>query len=389
MLIDKFELSGFQAEIYDSILTAPLRHEWGNLTGRHYHLRPELLSVIERAQPSDLQCRYMLVRTRSKNSEIVTLVYLQVLEFDHSNFNFNNAGILNSLAKLFLRFRSFRIVMAGNLFSVDFSPVCYHPQKISPSEIVTLVLEYGKRNKSDVTVFKDMPDAFHKAELTGMGLIPFESDLTMQMEIDGSWNSLEDYSRSLTHKYSQRFRKVRRQGESIIRQKITRPNFEYYSKDIGKLFKQVSEKQTVRMGIVDEKYFQELLTLPNGEFWLTGYFLKDQLIGFSSYLTHGEKLEVHYIGIDYTYNKSHAIYFNILFDGIEQAIKQEKKQLELGRTAREAKAVLGCQPIYFNDYIFVKNQMVNRFLNFLKNHFQKNVGESWQNRHPFKKNQEL
>ncbi|MBK6445652.1 MAG: hypothetical protein IPF81_10230 [Bacteroidetes bacterium] len=79
------------------------------------------------------------------------------------------------------------------------------------------------------------------------------------------------------------------------------------------------------MGIVDEKYFIALRNACKDRFRMIGYFIGEKLIAFSSTLEHQEKLEVHYIGLDYTYNKSHALYFNILFDGIEQAILSEKK----------------------------------------------------------------
>ena len=117
---------------------------------------------------------------------------------------------------------------------------------------------------------------------------------------------------------------------------------------------------------------------------MIGYFIGEKLIAFSSTLEHQEKLEVHYIGLDYTYNKSHALYFNILFDGIEQAILSEKKILELGRTAREAKAVVGCNPVYFNDYLRIRNKFTRRIVSIFQDYFQSEMGDTWKNRHPFK-----
>jgi hypothetical protein len=108
------------------------------------------------------------------------------------------------------------------------------------------------------------------------------------------------------------------------------------------------------------------------------------LIGFTSFIERGDQLEFHYIGIDYDYNHTHSLYFNMLFDGVEKAIMAGKKELELGRTAREAKANLGCRPVYFNDFIRIKSKTARLLADWIGGRFQTAMGEEWKNRHPFK-----
>jgi hypothetical protein len=108
------------------------------------------------------------------------------------------------------------------------------------------------------------------------------------------------------------------------------------------------------------------------------------MIGFATYLEHGDTLEMHYIGMDYKFNNEYNIYFNMLFDGVKHAIEKKKKLLELGRTAREAKASLGAQAVYFNDYIFIKGGFTRFLVNKLGNDFNNQMGGEWRDRMPFK-----
>ena len=89
--------------------------------------------------------------------------------------------------------------------------------------------------------------------------------------------------------------------------------------------------------------------------------------------------------MDNKVNATNSLYFNILFDSVEEAIKYRKKRLELGRTAREAKASLGCQPEYFNDYIRIDQPIAAFLSKALTGCFQAEIGENWKERNPFKK----
>ena len=93
-----------------------------------------------------------------------------------------------------------------------------------------------------------------------------------------------------------------------------------------------------------QKYF-------GANFKVAGYFLDEKMVAFSSYIYYKTQMEVHFIGIDYQYNDEYKLYFNILFDGIKEAIAGGYSKIELGRTAREAKASAGAVPVEIYNYI--------------------------------------
>ena len=90
-----------------------------------------------------------------------------------------------------------------------------------------------------------------------------------------------------------------------------------------------------------------------------------------------------YIVFDYSRNDSLQLYFNILFFSVEQAIRMGKKKLILGRTALEAKARIGCKPVYLSTFLYIKNPLVRNLMLRAQQSIAANEGE-WENRHPFK-----
>jgi hypothetical protein len=93
---------------------------------------------------------------------------------------------------------------------------------------------------------------------------------------------------------------------------------------------------------------------------------------------------MNYIGFDYAINQSHSIYFNILFHCLEQAILSGSHTLVLGRTALEAKAILGCEPAYQYGFYKLRHPIVNWFFKKVSAGFREQIGEKWKDRHPFK-----
>lgn len=384
MILYEFDSHGYKLKVHDSLLDNNIIADWSKMADSSHHLRPEMLLILEKSRPRDLQFRYLFIYNESTSNEVCGIIYLQLLNFNHRNFNFTNKNLLHYFALGILKLRSFKVLLAGSLFAVDFSPVSIDTRLIEPDVLVKLMENYSEIEKYDILVLKDLPVQYSKSLLEKYSYKPFETDMTMQLEINPAWESFKDYEKALTHKYGQRVRKIRKQGSAIERREITEKDFSKYRSRIKELFNQVSEKQTIRMGIVDDVYFEELFKGLGKNFMITGYFHTENLVGFASHILYTDKLEVHYIGIDYKINQPYCLYFNILYDGIELAIRHQKKSLELGRTAREAKAVVGCHPIYFNDYIKIHNPLIRWMLDLLSNYFNKGIGEGWKKRHPFK-----
>jgi hypothetical protein len=148
-----------------------------------------------------------------------------------------------------------------------------------------------------------------------------------------------------------------------------------------KLYLNVQKKAPVRIARVHGHYFLELKKHLKNEFAVRAYFLEDKMIAFTTGLIHARHYEAHFIGLDYHFNKSHALYQNMLYDFIHEAIKSNARELVFGRTAMEIKSTAGAVAHPLVSYIKLSSKLLNRLIKpFIPNEENKN----WIPRSPFK-----
>jgi predicted N-acyltransferase len=270
------------------------------------------------------------------------------------------------------------------LLAVNHPSISYQNELISINEILEILKEIQIQEKPDVFFLKDMDSNFTVDLMKKFELQPFLLDMTMTLNIDPRWISFEDYLKSLSKKYKKRSEKILEAGKGIVRYKMNENEIEQNLTRIGELFENVVSKQVLQLSLIDKNYFKEIKKTFPETFSFIGYYFENKLVAFATYIEHNDELEIHYIGIDYNYNDKLKLYFNILLDSINNAIIQKKSFLELGRTAREAKANVGAKPVYFNDFIGFKSRMATILSKKLINYYQSKTGEQWINRHPFR-----
>ncbi|HBR55673.1 MAG TPA: hypothetical protein DEA82_16395, partial [Flavobacteriaceae bacterium] len=73
-------------------------------------------------------------------------------------------------------------------------------------------------------------------------------------------------------------------------------------------------------------------------------------------------LEASYIGLDYKYNISHALYERLLYGYVEDAIIHKSTLLTLGRTSELIKSAMGAIPQEMTLYIKHTSKLKNALL---------------------------
>jgi hypothetical protein len=150
---------------------------------------------------------------------------------------------------------------------------------------------------------------------------------------------------------------------------------------IETLYKNVAHKAKVRINHFDPSYFVELKAELGEAFQLTGYFLKDELVAFSTLISWGENCEAHVIGINYDYNSEFCLYQNILYDFVRASITKQSRRLILGRTAMEMKSNIGAEPYEMYCYVRHSGPILNRAFKPVFNYIKQT---EWTQRSPFK-----
>ncbi len=350
-----------------------------------HHLLSHNLVVLERLQNGDPDFRYLFFN-KSGVPEPCGLAYFQIVLFGSKNYR--SPLFKNIVAKTFEQWimkKGFRIVVCGNLYRID-APGVYFSKPEDMGDVMDSIESFFKTLKPfpHAILIKDWQHDWSTGWVKYKGYHSWPNDLTMKLEISPSWRSFNDYLSALKHKYAQRVRKARRRFSNVTRRELSEAEILQHGPQLEKLYLQVVEKQLIKLVISNRNYFIEMKKAYGNSFVLYGYFLLNELIAFSSNILYDESWELHYIGMDYSRNEDLWLYYNIMYDAVEDAILARREELELGRTAREAKAILGGEPVYFNSFVRLKNPAVNFLVENFATRFNSSEGASPEDRHPFK-----
>lgn len=379
----------------DSIVTRSIEEieeQWKKIVPANHHLSVDSLKLFEEAKLKDMSFLYVLLFDKESNvKKPIAAFYFQSIQLQHYHFNEleKNGKIVQKVTQSLID-NGIQVLVNGNLFRINFPGIYTITSNYKTDELLeytyqNIVKKLPSKQKPKLLLLKDIEA--HNATIPFWKKRQFKlypDDATMVVTIDNEWNNMEDYIQDLTKKYAQRAKSTLKAFEGITKKELLVDDLLDYSNRIEDLYNQVMDKQTIKIGVLDINYFLACKKRLGDDFKIYGYFENEKLIAFSSNIITTDKWETHYIGIDYKHNQERKIYFNILLDGISNAIHAKKMYLELGRTAREAKAIIGAKPVPYTNYYRLSNTLVQIIFSFVQDSFQKDTGDDWKNRNPFK-----
>lgn len=214
----------------------------------------------------------------------------------------------------------------------------------------------------------------------------FMIDVNMVLKLDKDWRSREDYLNVLTAKFRTKAKGVYKKSEALTVRSMGEPEIAKHIERIRVLYRNVVEKAGFRFGSLEAEAFLNFKRNLKDQFIFTGYFLKEELLGFSSSFVSNGTVDANYVGIDYEYNQEYALYQRMLYDFVDLSISSGATELRLGRTAEEIKSCLGAEPANMKLYIRNENRLSNKLL---KPVFESISPAKFELRKPFKQVIEL
>lgn len=370
----------YEIKIFDSI--EPICEDWDKLIPSNHSLSSTCYCIYEQSSPKNISYRYALV---FENNKPVLAAVFQSIRIKPENLRSpQKSKFLKYITELMLNLHEILILVNGNVYKDGLEGVYYDQNKLDSEKANELFKNcidlIDKKDCVSAVMLKDFPSDF--SPTTSTKNIKLEDDISMNLSVDAKWKSLDDYVNDLSKKYKARAQKILLSRNEIIIRELNLDQIEANKYEIHSLYNQVVARQSFTFGHLNENYFPATKTYLGDKLILKGLYLNDKLVAFYSAIEHDSKLEVHYVGIDYEYNQSHNLYFNIHFLALQDAILKKKSTLEMGRTTLEAKAILGCKPQYNNTYLEFKNS----FAECCFGYFKKNLTESdsWKTRNPLK-----
>lgn len=327
--------------------------EWDSFLPENHPLESRFLKVLEDARLPDLRFHYLII---SREQSTIGLAVFQHFRFHSGHYDSKalGEGPLFYLSQLFLC-QETGILVCGNLFRSD-SEGFYFPKPSDRNCLPGIAAELEKKWKPGALLLKDIRQPFPHAVLKKEGFRSFEEDEVMNLSLLPEWNNFGDYLSALSKKYRQRARRIIAAASVLRQTELGEKEICERINEIESLYMQVRNRQALRIGSLNGAYFLEMKKVFGKQFQVYAWFgPDDQMLAFSSHLLLEDgSREVHYIGFDYEANEQYFLYFNILFDGIRQAIDQGNSLVHFGRTGSDAKASTGAVPESNLHYFRVK-----------------------------------
>jgi hypothetical protein len=359
---------------------AAIAEKWDRLTGVQMHLQSCNLLQLEKAQLNNISFYYVLIY---KEQHIIGIAYLQLIQINTRDLAFTKKR-WRALACLFLK-NSYQALICGNMFRVDFKG--YHFFNDEDEQYLMPAMRLFKKQHTTpitLTALKDVPAPLPTTWLKKYNYTFFKSDVTMELQRKASWLTSTDYFESLNKKYKKRAAKIVATFSTVKEQPLHVAEILQYSAIINQLYGNVLNKQMLQLGAINANYFYELKKTYGEKFEIVLLWADKTPIGFYTYIFYTNSMETHYIGINYDYNNQYNTYFNILFLSVQKMIERKYERLELGRTAKEAKANIGAMPKQIFNYVHVTNIFARLLLFLVLKKFNGQENSKQLQRNPFK-----
>ena len=365
-------MSSFVTSLYPSVdLIDPVVFEELN-TDENVYFSKSFLKAFELSNPQ-IEFKYISISDIEKNTVALALVQVINLSVDGTLKNIKVAPFVRKFLSLFFWNDHIKIMFCGNIFLSGEHGIS-SSGGISKNEIMiqigTALDAVAANTKPLHAIFiKDFKGESLKntRQFLNFGYSEIKVEPNMIIQLQPEWKSFEDYKNILKSKYRVKANKADSTSSTLSTRLFTEHDFETYKDELQALYQNTIANASFNAQVLNLNTYGCLSTSIKNDFIVKGYFLENRLVGFLTALVNDNKLDAHFIGLDYDLNKSHSIYPRILNDYIRIGIKKQVSSINLGRTASEIKTTIGANPLNLSCYIKHKNPFFNMLIRpFLK-----------------------
>lgn len=326
-------------------------------------LRRDVLRMIERQGPDNIQARYALIFRGDRPAAILAVQIVTVTgdRLRRDPAVAKAAGgkrsllrrVLSPATRLARDRLEERLLVAGNLLAWGFHGIAFAPGEPA-AELWPAVAEALYRirraerltGQTDFVMVKDLTAAQAGAEvLQRYSYRAMETEPNMVLALDPAWRTYDDYLAALDAKYR---RKVKDQVKKLTAAGCTVETLQDVAgaaERLHELYLAVQGNAAVRLVTLRPGYFTELARTAGDDFRCTVVRREGRIVGFVTSLRDGPTAIGYYIGFERAAaEEGLPIYLRLLHATIADAIAWRCARLSLGRTALEPKAGLGAKP---------------------------------------------
>ena len=384
------------ALFFDSIDKIP-ENLWAELgVENDSYLSSSYLKCIEKNHTGVIFSYMFLLNSSNKP---IAFANLQIVDFYLDGVNDSFRDTLLNIKKLLRKIGIFpdkkpiKLLISGNLFVSGEHGIFIQRNQDKRQVVKSMAKAFSEHlnqdkklvNSIDAFMLKDFLDEslFISNELKRFNYHPFSVEPNMRLNLNPSWKNFDDYLGAMKTKFRVKARKAIQQSAALTAKNIDAKEIKVYLPEMISLYKKVANSATFNLTHFNLQTYIDLKEKFKENYLIKAYFLDDKMVGFLSGLKNLDSLDAHFVGIDYKYNRTYAIYQRMLYDYIEHAIQQKLKGINFGRTASEIKSSVGAEPENLTIYLRHKKRFTNKLLKLFLFHVQPTP---FHQKFPFKNN---
>lgn len=389
---------GYTCTIYQSMNDVPVS-EWNSVTASgNLFLSAPYLKVVEELSLPNERFTYVIIY---KDKQPIGVVYFQILDLSAELFNDllhqQVQAIQSNKIRLFNRYLDcnkqqvvMRLITCGNNYISGEHGFCfskdveYAKAVMLVEKVACAVSTHEKiRRKISGLLLKDFYQPIHPQEscFWSSAFIEFSVEPNMIVTIPQGVTTLDNYIGLFSKKYRHRAKHILQLGEGLVVKELTEEDLLTHKELLFSLYEQVFDRAGFKLVKINADYFIKMKKAFANEFKVVGLFKDNELKSFYSAFLLDNMVEAHFIGVDYTINREHELYQNMLYGYIDLALKHKKSEVNLGRTAGEIKTTVGAKAHQMVCYVKPQNSLsklvLRPFMSFLQ-------PSEWIPRNPFK-----
>ncbi len=379
-----------EISVFKSVNDLPEDHWDQVIKEQNIYLCRGYLEAIEKSLSKEITFRYLIFYT--KKAIPVAVAVVQFLPFIDKDFKEQEQLCLvrNKIKNSIFKSNNLQVMTCGSPFACGENGFMFTKEITAKEAYKNLgrgLIELQKLEKKNIDapilLLKEFwPNAVESADkMKSDGYRDFTIDVNMVMKIHSDWKIFEDYLFSMVAKFRTKAKSALKKSAELTVVDFKVDDLIKNKTTIEKLYGSVVEKSAFTFGALNGESFILLKKNLLNNFIIQGYFLKNELVGFSSAFICNDVIDANYVGINYDLNQEYAIYQRILYDYIELAIHSKSKELRFGRTAEEIKSTVGAEPVNMKLYIRHQSSIKNSLL---KPVFSSITPSSFEQRNPFK-----
>jgi hypothetical protein len=335
---------------------------------------------------AQVDMRYVCI---SNNNIAQALALVQIIELsvDVILKNIKVSPFFRKILNAFFCNDHIKIMFCGNIFlsgehGISFSENCN--KKNTVLQIGKALDNIAKTTRPLHAIFiKDFETSAleYASDFEHFGFTNIKVEPNMLISLKPEWRTFEDYKAALKSKYRVKANKADSKSKALEVRIFSKKDVELFKNELQNLYQNTIDNANFNAQVLDLNTYIKLKDSYKDNFIVWSYFLDDKIVGFLSALKNKNQLDAHFIGLNYSLNKSHAIYPRILNDYIRLGLEKKVEIINLGRTASEIKSTIGAQPLELSCYIKHKNKFINILI---KPFFKKIQIKSFKQHSPFK-----